>query len=243
MKTPPLKHIPQVIHFIWIGPRPFPEKSIPNVISWIQHHPDWEIIFWTDSDDRNVPVPGMKKRLVQEYDFGALSPLLAQSTVYCEKTDMMRYTILFKEGGVYADHDIWCDKSVDPLSSHFDFVVGLDPAQEHPGIESNVIPNNSIIISRAGHPILLKTIETIIQGWDSATQMCPGTDQKSIFERVMRRTLSPFVSSIKNCRNLETRNIILTDIYFYSHKAFTPEELENLRQKGYIYAIHKHVSG
>jgi mannosyltransferase OCH1-like enzyme len=143
MTSRPLNHIPKQIHVIWIGPKPFPEKSIPNMLSWQRNHPEWTMYFWTDHPERAVPVPGMVKRLVQEYDFAGLAPLITQSSSWPEKADMMRYTILYQEGGVYADHDMWCEQSIEPFSDHFDFVAGCDPLQLHPGIKSNVFINNS----------------------------------------------------------------------------------------------------
>ncbi len=235
-----LDHIPHAIHFVWLGNRPFPQKSIPNVISWIEHHPGWDVFFWTDSAEASVPVPGMKKRLVCDYDFGVLTPYISRSTEFCERADMMRYMILFQEGGVYADHDVWCEQSVDTLLSHFDFVAGLDPSQVHPGIESNIIPNNSTIISRPGHPILSNTIGNIALNWDSATQEYLETGHKNRIELVARRTLAPFVTAVKTHRNIETRDIVLPDIYFYSHGVFPQEVFEKLHTEGYVYVIHKH---
>ena len=71
LKKKDLNTIPRKIHFIWLGPKAFPEASVRNVISWKKLHPNWEIFFWTDSPDRPIPVPGMKRRLVSEFDFGS----------------------------------------------------------------------------------------------------------------------------------------------------------------------------
>src|ERR1700722_4591002 len=42
--------VPKVVHFIWLGPKPFPRESVENVRSWIAKHPDWTIKFWTDRE-------------------------------------------------------------------------------------------------------------------------------------------------------------------------------------------------
>ena len=235
--------IPKVIHFVWLGPKPFPSISIQNVISWKTHHPNWQFILWTDSKEREPPIPGMEIRLVQEYDFGSLQPLIESTNYWAEKSDMIRYMILYNEGGIYADHDMWCEKSVAPLVDAFDCVVGCDPQQQHPGIESAIITNNSTIMARPGHPILKKTIEGIVLGWDRATQQCPGKDPESSFMRTALRTLSPFVSAVKRYRNRKgNRDIILPAAYMYPHGVFSKDVFEKLRADGYVFAIHKHIN-
>lgn len=241
LSQPPINRIPHTIHVIWLGPKDFPERSIPNMLSWKRNHPEWQFFFWTDSKTRPLPVPGMTRRLVQEYDFGVLGPYIALSTNWGEKADMMRYTILFKEGGVYADHDVYCERSVGPLVDHFDFVAGCDPSQPHPGIESNVIVNNSTILSRPQHPILGSAIEQIVRGWHTALEKCPGSDGMSELERVARRTLAPFIEAAKGCRCLgHNKDIILPSSFFYSHGLFLPGMIERLKSEGYVYVIHKH---
>jgi len=233
--------IPYVIHFVWLGPKPFPNKSIQNVLSWKNHHPDWRFILWTDSKERNPPIPEMEIRLVQERDFGLLQHLIETSTNWGEKADMIRYSVLYQEGGVYADHDVWCEKSVAPLIETFDFVVGCDPLQEHPGIDSDLITNTSTIMSRPGHPILQATIAEIANGWELASQKVTGTDKLSNLTRTMLRTVAPFVSKVKGGTNLEgNRDIVLPSIYLYSNEVFPEDVYESLLLKGYVFAIHKH---
>src|SRR5689334_6330625 len=33
--------VPKIIHFVWIGPRPFPRESVENVRTWMAKHPNW----------------------------------------------------------------------------------------------------------------------------------------------------------------------------------------------------------
>ncbi len=78
LKTKETK-IPKVVHFIWLGPRPFPPQSVENVRTWIAHNPDWEFKFWTDRR-RDPPCNGMETIVMKEYPF----PLLGNRYVASE---------------------------------------------------------------------------------------------------------------------------------------------------------------
>ena len=54
------QRVPKVIHFVWLGPNPFPRESVENVRSWMARHPGWVVNFWTDRD-RPAPCPGMQE--------------------------------------------------------------------------------------------------------------------------------------------------------------------------------------
>src|SRR3989344_9254522 len=60
--------IPRVVHYIWLGPKPFPQESVENVRTWMAKNPDWKFKFWTDQD-RPVPCRGMEKIVLTDYPF------------------------------------------------------------------------------------------------------------------------------------------------------------------------------
>ena len=115
-----MQRIPKVVHFIWIGPRQFPRESVENVRSWMAKNPGWTFNFWTDRQ-RPLPCPGMKMRMIRELNFLKLHDCFAKSDNYGEKSDLLRYEILYQEGGVYVDHDVKCFKPFDPLNTAYDF--------------------------------------------------------------------------------------------------------------------------
>ncbi|HNA63017.1 MAG TPA: hypothetical protein PKW79_08065, partial [Rhabdochlamydiaceae bacterium] len=55
-------HVPKIVHFIWIGPKPFPRESVENIRSWIAKHPDWTFKFWTD---RDRPLPHKQMQMAR----------------------------------------------------------------------------------------------------------------------------------------------------------------------------------
>ena len=91
--------IPKLFHFIWIGPHPLPVESVGFIEGWKRMHPLWLFKIWTDSD---VP----KLRNQSEYD---------RAASWAGKTDILKYEILEREGGVTVDVDFECLKCIDPL--------------------------------------------------------------------------------------------------------------------------------
>jgi mannosyltransferase OCH1-like enzyme len=237
----PLRHVPKVIHFIWIGPRSFPKNSIDNLKSWKRFHPHWKICFWTDSKKRPLPISGMTRKLIQKYDFGPFNTLIASTDSWAEKSDLIRYMILYNEGGIYVDHDVEALRSFSPFVNNYDFVVGLEWFNYHPRIDSCVSTCNALIISRKKHPVMRGTIDRILQCWDEIGLKFPGKDFFSSLQRVISRTFDSMVISAKNFRNLHgNRDLILPNSYFYPYPAFDMVTTEKLREAGYVYAIHKY---
>jgi hypothetical protein len=230
--------IPKKIHFIWLGPRQFPEVSTQNVLSWQKLHPDWEIFFWTDSPDRPVPVAGMKKRLVGDYNFGRFAPLIAESDNWGEKSDLMRIVILLKEGGLYADHDITCIRSWDNFAASYDFVTALQKLRTLSSLNTKVTPEISLILSRPHHPNLKKMMRRILSNWDRVLKDFPGP--KMVWKRVINHTYSHFAYVAKKNNFMPRyRNLILPASYIYLYNVVSPRELDALEEAGYVYALHE----
>jgi len=239
---PPINTVPKILHFIWIGPNPIPEEAIKNYTSWKKHHPHWEIFFWTDREERAIPVEGMKRRLLPDFDFGPCQASLDDSDNWSEKSDIIRFWIMYKEGGVYADHDVECIRSFDRLADHFDFVVAYEPLHPYnfPAFDAPFIPNTGVIVSRAHHPIIEKTIERLCAKWADYSDTPAGTDRESVMHRAMCRTFDPFAYCVSNfIQSNEHRNIILPTCYFHSSSCFSKKTLTKLTQQGHVYAIHR----
>jgi len=86
--------IPKVLHFVWIGD----ESKCPNncINSWRNKNPDYEVRVWGNYELENFPwlnAKNMKEMYSQEL---------------CGVADMMRYEILYIEGGITLDADSVC---------------------------------------------------------------------------------------------------------------------------------------
>jgi hypothetical protein len=238
LKEEAINTVPKTIHFIWIGPKQFPEQSIPNLISWKRHHPEWEIFFWTDDPERPLPIEGLTRRLITDFDFGPLQRCIKASTNWAETSDIMRYMIIYKEGGIYTDHDVECIRSFDPLSSHYDFAAGYSALHNFPfSLNSPFCPNNGIIVARPHHPILEKTMERLLARWDEMTQKHPAED---LFGRVMARSFDPFAYCSTHLIDTKGyRNILLPASYLNSNGSLEAQIQQDLIDQGHVYAIHR----
>jgi mannosyltransferase OCH1-like enzyme len=104
--------IPKIIHQIWLG-SPFPEEYKQFQQSWKKYHPDWEYRLWTEEEIQ-------KLNLINQDLYDA-------SVNYGEKSDIVRYELLYQFGGLYADTDFECLKPLDILHHTYDFYIGVQP--------------------------------------------------------------------------------------------------------------------
>jgi hypothetical protein len=206
-------HIPKVVHFVWIGPKPFPRESVENIRSWIAKHPDWTFKFWTDRD-RPLPHKQMQLARVQDLQFIKLYDSYKKSDNYAEKSDVLRYEILYQEGGIYADHDVKCFQSFEPLNKAYDFYCGMELPYKT-SLSSSVLPTNNIIGSRPGHIILKRCMDWLADNWDRIDNDYPGKDKDSVINRVAHRTFLVLGETFKQLANKEgNRDIALPTHYF-----------------------------
>lgn len=128
--------IPRVIHRIWLGSEPLPELYRMYGESWRQHHPHWKMRLWTDEDLPPLRDPGSFER--------------ARSA--SERSDVVRFEVLHRHGGLYVDTDVECRKSLEPL------IEGLSGfgAYEKPDLVGT-----GIIGAVPGHPTVARAVEEI----------------------------------------------------------------------------------
>lgn len=212
--------IPKIVHFIWLGPRPFPPHSVENVRTWMAKNPDWTFKFWTDRD-RIPPCNGMERHFVQDFSFKVLASRFEDSKNFGEKSDILRYEILFQEGGVYVDHDANCLRPFDDLHSAFDFYCCLEAP--HPLMAGHRITcGNGVIGSKAGHPVVGKILSTIDQRWDALAQKFRGKDKYAQAEIVLNRTYIALTKSLE-CLNKDGNvDIVLPASYFFAKGGMKP---------------------
>ncbi len=135
-----LTRIPKIIHQIWLdGPLPENIQKIQN--TWKEKHPTWEYHLWTQ----------------KEIDFlylknGSLYHLAKDTK---QKSDILRYEILYQFGGVFVDNRYECVKPLDILNENCDFYAGLTEQIRTP------LLSNAIIAAIPTHPIVRKCINTL----------------------------------------------------------------------------------
>ncbi len=138
-----IPRIPHKIHLIWLG-TPIPDFSRKMVESWKKTHPDWEVKLWTDAD---LPSFGLKNRAAYE-----------KSNNWGEKSDIFRYEILYRYGGLYADAaDFECLRRFDELHATCDFYTGIAYGRWP-------MVYNGLIGCRPHHPIMKRCVNSIKVG-------------------------------------------------------------------------------
>jgi len=228
--------IPHVIHVIWGGGH-FPEKSIANMASWRRYHPNWKIKFWTDLPSRDVPLEGMEKHLFDELEDPIVKRCVALSSNWGEKSDLLRYAILAKEGGLYIDHDVECFRSFDTLHSNFDFFVSMEPIHDSPINRSEINLTNCIIGARPSHEVFNKAIKEAEKRWEYYAKMFPSSDRTSELLRTICRTFDSFNLVVDESIDIG-RMFILPASWVFPQN-FSLELLEELKAKNHLFAEHK----
>jgi mannosyltransferase OCH1-like enzyme len=149
-KTEKVDVIPKIIHQIWLG-SPFPETSLSLTNKMLKLNPNYKYKLWTDLDVENF---GLKNKEL----YNNISNLGA-------KSDILRYEILEREGGIYIDTDFECVKSFDELL-HLDFFAANGHVDNPEVINSVIgcIPNNKVIKSFVSNLQKIKTFDDSING-------------------------------------------------------------------------------
>lgn len=97
--------IPKVIHRLWLG-GPEPEWTRPFRATW--DRPGWKVVDWDERRLEQMPP------LVNQDVFDRAEKI-APDHVGQLRSDVLRYEILWRYGGVYVDTDLECLKPLDPL--------------------------------------------------------------------------------------------------------------------------------
>jgi mannosyltransferase OCH1-like enzyme len=104
--------------------------------SWAHHHPEWEMRLWRPSD-----LPALRNQAL--YD---------AATSFAQKSDIARYEILLRFGGVYVDTDFECLRSFEDLLGGVEAFIGTEDGR---------YLTNALMGAVPGHPLLEKIVGAI----------------------------------------------------------------------------------
>uniref|UniRef100_A0A7S2RQY1 JmjC domain-containing protein n=1 Tax=Mucochytrium quahogii TaxID=96639 RepID=A0A7S2RQY1_9STRA len=232
------RRIPKIIHHIWLG-----QGKIPNARKWMKswgkfHTAEngWKVRLWRDKDVENL---GLK-------NFEAYR----NAETFGEKSDIARYEILERFGGIYVDIDFQALQSLDTVVSclencSVEFACGFSNV-------GAVELNNALIISTPGHRVLADLVAEVgetslqngrIQNVFALVQDYIGVDEKipSFSSTSMRviETTGPglFTKVVMNdiLQNNDNTTLVFGPVLFYPvantcpHSSHFPEE---------AYAVH-----
>lgn len=114
--------------------------------SWSEHHPGWEMRLWTDAELPPLTDPEALERC---RNFG-------------EASDVLRYEILSRYGGIYVDTDVECLRSLEPLVGE----ASAFAAYARPGLIGS-----AVVGAVPAHPAIARTLEVVCAGAGSGPQV------------------------------------------------------------------------
>jgi len=97
--TNPRQRIPRILHVIWVGDE---SRRPDNCIStWKQHNPDWTVKIWGNAElGSRGWINAKHMRTMSKRELNGVA-------------DMMRWEILYEEGGFLVDADSVCTRPLD----------------------------------------------------------------------------------------------------------------------------------
>jgi hypothetical protein len=144
--------IPQVVHRVWLGDTKMPVEHVRFGETWRQHHPGWSFKVWRNRDLRRL-LP---------------AKVVARARHYTELSDLVRFEVLRRHGGVYVDTDVECLHPFDDLLQGERVLMGY----ERPGRVGS-----AVLAAVAGHPFFVDAAtlarETVGLGANSADATGP----------------------------------------------------------------------
>lgn len=214
--------IPLVIHQIWIGPK-IPKHLISMISIWQQLPHPWKYKLWTEKE---IDALGLINRDLYE-----------AAGNYAEKSDIARYEILARYGGVYADCDVNLIRPEELQKFHmnYDFYAGLEQLSD----QRTFSIGNSIIGCVANHPV----IHNMVKDMHAWNVMCKQYYAQEIengrsiekWEPTCLRTGPGYLSAMVykiGAQDCVHRNIIFPPDTFYPYD-FTQDKPEIIARHGY----------
>lgn len=195
--------IPQIVHYVWVGPKPLPADAKELIGEWKSLMPDWRFMLWSEENIDFRPLFIRQAHGVRSYNRVA---------------NYVRLAALRDHGGFYMDHDIKLLKSLHQLC-HLPGVLGFQTDKD----EYDLV-NSALIGASPGHPFIrraLDELETMDGSYDWRSRTGPG-----LLSRLLRDSDAiqprdePYIAS---------GMMLYPPRYFYPYawdKKFTPECIE-----------------
>lgn len=130
---------------IWLGGA-LPQHLAELVETFAAHHPDWEVWWWHEAD---IDALGLTNRAAYE----RAPEIVADDSVPQLRSDIARYEILYRHGGMYTDCDYRWQAPIDEHLQGHSLVAGWETQYRWVA--------NGVIAAAPGHPALAEMIAAI----------------------------------------------------------------------------------
>jgi len=124
--------------------------------SWLRHNPDYEHWFWTDSGTRHT---------LRQYYPTWLTYLYDSYQHAINRADVRKYVLLYLYGGIYADLDTECLRTIDSsITNHSSYgcILGQEPDLHRAFLyKKDIYVTTSFIACRPRHPFMRRVIEAL----------------------------------------------------------------------------------
>jgi hypothetical protein len=128
----PRMRIPRLLHRVWLGAAAMPAAHVEFGRGFERHHPGWEMRLWTDADLAELDIP---------------PELRVRARTPSELSNVVRFEVLARHGGVYVDTDTESIRPLDPLLGGVDAFAALElPGRAATGVIGGV----------PGHPAFVR---------------------------------------------------------------------------------------
>lgn len=102
--------VPRIIHYVWLGEKPMPPLMCQWREKWKTLHPSWQIKIWSEA-------PGRIELLTCKYEtLASKHPALLQRCCHLsQRSNIWRYELIARFGGLYLDTDFEPIKNIEDL--------------------------------------------------------------------------------------------------------------------------------
>jgi hypothetical protein len=178
-----------------------PERMKNAMLQWKQMNPLWEHKYYSDSDLEQMVAESGNEAL--QMAFGKLKDHLP--LVGAARADLMRYYIVYQQGGVWADSDTTPQDSLDKHVNiaEDDYVSGLGQRND---------PHQWLIIAARGHPVLKRALDKTIENirtWNPPNKIsAEGLSGPPVLHRAMLEVLgvSALTAGVHFCLGIPPEN-------------------------------------
>ena len=179
-----------------------PDEYVEFGHRWTELQPDWKVRTWTESD----------------LDWLSNCSAFDDAPLLSSKSNIARYEIVFREGGLYVDCDVEPLRSIEPLIDRAELVV----SEERPGYLGN-----EFFGAVAGHPVLRYAVDNVSKSHFALDDaISPARTGPEFWSRCVRRT----------CAELDITPTVLTRDQIYPY-TWTQPHLRN-EQFPQAWAVH-----